>query len=123
MQNVGANTNVTFRIVNYGGTSSAGTWYIYDAASSSALDLALQGTVTQVLTPAIAPTISQLSFANNQFQFTLTGTAGSNYVVQAKTNLASTAWISIRTNVSPFVYVETNAGLFPLRFYRGLVGP
>lgn len=53
LQNVGAGTNVTFRIVNWGGTSSAGTWYIFDVANSSALDFALQGTVAPVamLTP------------------------------------------------------------------------
>jgi hypothetical protein len=53
LQNVGAGTNVTFRIVNWGGTSSAGTWYVFDVANSSALDFALQGTVAPVvvLTP------------------------------------------------------------------------
>ena len=84
------------RIVNFGGTSSAGTWYIYDTAGSGALDLALQGTVTQVLTvtnpPAIAPSFSLLTFTNNQFQFTITGTTGSNYLVQASTNLTAPNW-------------------------------
>ncbi len=53
LQNVGAGTNVTFRIVNWGGTSSAGTWYLFDTASSPALDFVLQGTVSPVvvLTP------------------------------------------------------------------------
>jgi DNA/RNA endonuclease G (NUC1) len=50
LQNVGAGTNVTFRIVNYGGTSSGGTWYVFDTAGSSAPDLALFGTVTSVIT-------------------------------------------------------------------------
>jgi len=51
LQNVGAGTSVTFRIVNWGGTGFAGTWYLFDMANSSALDFALQGTVTPVLTP------------------------------------------------------------------------
>ena len=52
LQNVGAGTNITFRIVNYGGGSS-GTWYIFDTSNSPAADLAVQGVVAPVnaLTP------------------------------------------------------------------------
>ena len=50
LQNVGAGTNVTFRIVNWGGTNSGGTWYIFDVANSPAADFVVQGTVT-ALTP------------------------------------------------------------------------
>jgi 2',3'-cyclic-nucleotide 2'-phosphodiesterase (5'-nucleotidase family) len=46
LQNVPANTIVTFRIVNNGG-GSAGTWYIYDTANSTANDFEIQGTVAQ----------------------------------------------------------------------------
>ena len=42
LQNVGAGTNVTFRIVNYGGGSS-GTWYVFDVSNSPALDFVVQG--------------------------------------------------------------------------------
>ncbi|MDX1914062.1 MAG: DNRLRE domain-containing protein [Methylophilus sp.] len=45
LQNVPAGTTVTFRIVNYGGTSSAGTWYVFDVANTTALDLEVQGSV------------------------------------------------------------------------------
>lgn len=51
LQNVPAGSNVTFRIVNWGGTSSGGTWYVFDVTNSTALDFAVQGTVTPVLTP------------------------------------------------------------------------
>ncbi len=120
LQNVGANTNVTFRVVNYTG-GSVGTWYIYDTASNTAPDLAVQGTVTQVLAtnaPAAVPVISQGVYVNNQFQLSVTGTAGSNYVVQAATNLTSPTWIPIWTNGAPFVFIESNLNFFPLRFYR-----
>jgi uncharacterized repeat protein (TIGR01451 family) len=50
LQNVAPGTNVTFRIVNYGGSTSGGTWYIYDVSNSSALDLAIEGTVAAVPT-------------------------------------------------------------------------
>jgi|ERR1039458_4053229 uncharacterized repeat protein (TIGR01451 family) len=50
LQNVGAGTNVTFRIVNYGGGSS-GTWYVFDVANSTAPDLVVQGTVSSTNSP------------------------------------------------------------------------
>jgi len=76
-------------------------------------------TVT-VFIPAIAATLaSPVYTANNQFQFTVTGSAGSNYVVQVATNLtAPTTWISVVTNASPFTFVDSNAQNFPQRFYR-----
>ncbi len=120
LQNVGANTNVTFRIVNYNGAST-GVWYIWDVAGNSQPDLSVQGTVTQVLSansPAIAPTLSSFAFINNQFQFTVTGTAGSNYVVQATTNLAAPNWIPVFTNPAPFVFTQLNTAVFSQRFYR-----
>lgn len=121
LQNVA--TNVTFRLVNYNG-GSAGTWYVWDYAGSSSPDLIVQGTVTQVVMtnpPAIAPSFTQVGFINNQFQFTLAGTAGSNYVVQASTNLNLPTWLPITTNAVPFTFSESN--LLPQRFYRALVAP
>jgi endonuclease G len=121
LQNVGGGTNVTFRIVNYGGGSS-GTWYIFDVTNSTALDFVVQGVVAPIVyPPASAPSFSSLSFANNQFQFMLNGTAGSNYVVQAATDLAAPVWISVETNAAPFVFTDTNA--YSQRFYRAIVAP
>jgi DNA/RNA endonuclease G (NUC1) len=123
LQNVGPNTNVTFRIVNFGGTSSRGTWYIYNSLRTTAPDLALQGTITEVLTPALAPAFSLLSFTNHQFRCTVTGSAGTSYVVYAATNLAGPVWIPVATNPAPFEFIESNADLFSLRFYRAAVAP
>ena len=125
LQNVGAGTNVTFRIVNYQGTGSTGTWYVYDVANSTAPDLALSGTVHPVVSPASAdaPELAGLTLAGNQFQFTLTGTAGANYLVQATTNLAAPNWVPLVTNAAPFVFVESNANSFGKRFYRALAVP
>jgi DNA/RNA endonuclease G (NUC1) len=124
LQQIGANTNVTFRIVNYGGTSSSGTWYVYDTVGSTALDLAIQGTINQIVAipPAIAPSFSMLAFNNRQFQFTISGTTGSNYIVQATTNLNPANWITLLTNPAPFSFVDTNT-VFNQRFYRVEVGP
>lgn len=127
LQNVPAGNPVTFRIVNYGGTASGGTWYIYNVANTTAVDFSIDGTVNPITTPpqppAIAPTLTNAAFVGGQFQFTLTGTATSNYVVQASTNLEGGSWQPVRTNAAPFVFVETNALNWPQRFYRGQVAP
>ena len=117
LQNIGAGTNVTFRIVNYGGTNAAGTWYVYDKAGTPAMDLAVQGTVIQIVSTNV-PAMTSLAFANNQFQFTVTGTAGALYVVQATTNLNNPGWLNVATNPAPFVFTQTNVSAVGQRFYR-----
>ena len=42
-------------------------------------------------------------------------------MVQATTNLNMTAWVSLATNLAPFVFTDTNAGSFKQRFYRSEV--
>jgi len=70
-----------------------------------------------------APSFSAPVFTNNQFQFTVNGWAGTNYVLQAATNLATADWIAIKTNAAPFVFTQTNASAFAQRYYRALIGP
>jgi uncharacterized repeat protein (TIGR01451 family) len=53
LQNVGAGTNITFRIVNWGGTSAAGTWYVFDLNTNTAPDLVVQGSVAPLITPTV----------------------------------------------------------------------
>ena len=117
LQNVGADTNVTFRIVNFGGTNVVGTWYVYDKAGTSAMDLAIQGTVVQIVSTNV-PAMTSLSLTNNQFQFTVTGTAGAIYIVQATTNLTATSWNNLATNAAPFVFTQTNVSAAGQQFYR-----
>jgi hypothetical protein len=45
LQNVNSGTTVTFRVVNWGGTSSSGTFYVYDVANSSASDFLIDGSI------------------------------------------------------------------------------
>ena len=121
LQNVGAGTNVTFRIVNYGG-ATGGTWYIYDTAVSTAPDFAIDGIVSlvQANPPASAAVLSSPAIANDQFSFVVTGTSGSNYVVETSTNLVIGTWTPLYTNTSPFTYTQTNSSAFPQRFYRAV---
>ncbi|MDB6025515.1 MAG: non-specific endonuclease, partial [Verrucomicrobiales bacterium] len=74
LQNVEVGTNVVFRIVNYGGTDIGGTWYIFDAANSTAFDLAVLGTVTPVdISPPgiVANPASRTNLATTTATFTV----------------------------------------------------
>ncbi len=51
LQNVGDSNSITFRIVNWGATSTNGTWYVFDVLTNSSADLAVQGIVSPALTP------------------------------------------------------------------------
>ena len=66
-----------------------------------------------VLPPVVG---SPVMVTNSQIQFTITGTAGDNYAVDASTNLSTTDWVPILTNQSPFTFNDTNT--IPQRFYR-----
>jgi len=69
------------------------------------------------------PYFSGSVYTNKQFQFTVNGWIGTNYVVQATTNLTTTNWISLKTNAAPFQFTETNANSFSQRFYRAKIWP
>ncbi len=69
-----------------------------------------------------APTLSGPALlGNGQFQLGLTGVPGYNYSVWASTNLIN--WDPLETNLSPFIFTDTNTGLFPSRYYRALYQP
>jgi len=57
-------------------------------------------------------------YANGQLTFNVSGVTNVplQYVVQASADLAN--WVSLQTNTSPFVFVDTNASQFSQRFYR-----
>jgi endonuclease/exonuclease/phosphatase family metal-dependent hydrolase len=126
LQNVTAGNIVTFRIVNYGASGSGGNWYIYDVANSTAPDFAVQGIINSTSSstnpPAAPAMLSTPNFNGGQFQMLVTGSAGSNYVMQASTNLATTNWIPLFTNVSPFIFTDANLTA-PQNFYRAIVQP
>jgi hypothetical protein len=61
--------------------------------------------------------------ANSQFQLDVTGQTGASYVIQATTNPATADWLSLLTNAAPFTFVESNAALYPARYYRAMLLP
>lgn len=102
LQNVGDNNNVTFRIVNFGGTSSSGTWYIYNKLGTTAPDFAIQGTVTQVLTTNV-PTLS-ISLAGTDVILSWPSSF-TGFALQQNADLSTTNW----TNCG--LVVGTNGGM------------
>ena len=111
--------------LSYGGTSqgaiNGGTYSIIPAGLTSA-NYSLSYT-NGVLTIIAIPVVAAPAFTNGQFTFTITGTTGSQYVVQATTNLNPASWISLITNMVPFNFTDTNAALINQRFYRGAFIP
>jgi hypothetical protein len=122
LQNIGPGTNVTFRLVPYNTSNSGGTWYIFDVASNTAPDFSITGIVTPLAgPPAIAPTLTLFSVVSNQFQFTLTGTTSSNYVIEVSTNLNSGVWSPVSTGAAPILFTEPATN--DQRYYRGKIAP
>ncbi|HEY4417408.1 MAG TPA: immunoglobulin domain-containing protein [Verrucomicrobiae bacterium] len=118
LQNVGSNTVVTFRLVNYKASGSAGNWYITDVSADASPDFAIQGSVNAVVSATNAPAvIGAPAFAGGQLQFSVGGTVGGNYIVQASTNLTGGNWISLLTNQAPFIFNDTNI-VESQQFYR-----
>jgi endonuclease G len=120
LQNVGFGTNVTFRIVNWGG-GSAGTWYIFDVANNSAPDLVVQGTVTAESVPDLPYHILSLVVSNQVGAFTWESASGRQYTVQSSADLLT--WSNFigpitatGTNVNYTTNVPVGAQFF--RIYR-----
>lgn len=72
--------------------------------------------------PAPLPQLTPLNFSGGQFSFQLSGIAGTNYIIQASTNLDGNNWVPIATNTASggtFNFTDshaTNSG----RFYRAV---
>jgi endonuclease/exonuclease/phosphatase family metal-dependent hydrolase len=132
---VNNNSLFGFRIVNEFENTATGTGPGAYAAALSTSAYASSGTtrfdmvtlfgdsMTASNPPALAPTLTNATLSSGEFQFLVTASAGSNYIVQATTDLGVSNWISLRTNVAPFTFVESNVFALPQRFYRGLAAP
>ena len=105
LQNVGAGTNVTFRIVNWGG-GSGGTWYIFDVAGSSAPDFVIQGTVSPVVAPVADLTISM----SHNGDFTQGDTGQTYTIVVTNSGPGATAGAVSVTNILPAGLIATAIG-------------
>jgi plastocyanin len=102
--------------------STAGT-FPYICATPGHASFGMTGLVQVVSSSAPAPALltNLVRLPDGQFQFTVSTTANHTNVVQAATDLKASNWVSIGTLVpgsKNFVYTDTNAPGFSLRFYR-----
>ncbi|MFM2295938.1 MAG: hypothetical protein RLZZ350_2351 [Verrucomicrobiota bacterium] len=130
----GANNNVNFAVrlvtefestaIGSATASYVGAGTTYGTGGTMRFDLVtISGSALAATNPpASVPQLTAPTFSSNQFSFTVTGTATTNYAVQASTNLAVTnSWTALVTNSAPFTYTQSNATSFPLRFFRAML--
>jgi endonuclease/exonuclease/phosphatase family metal-dependent hydrolase len=100
---------------NYVGASSS-----YSGGGTLRFDMVtVSGMAIVASNPPAAPAqLGGAAYTNGAIQFTVSGSAGSNYVVQTTTNFEG--WISLWTNAAPFDFVDTNTAGYPAKFYRAL---
>ncbi len=127
---VNNNPNFAFRIVAEfestalpsGGTNAyvaAASTSTYGTGGTERFDMVtVLGTDIPVANPAAPAVLSGVGLSgSSQFRFTVTGTSGSNYVVQTTTNLGGPVWASVLTNTSPFTFTESGTP-GSSKFYR-----
>jgi endonuclease/exonuclease/phosphatase family metal-dependent hydrolase len=130
---VNNNPNFAFRIVaefessaaNTGNANFVGAAGTYGTSGTVRFDIVtvVGSTIPASNPPPAAATLTAAALNGGQFQFTVSGSPGSNYVVQSSTNLNVSYWLPLQTNSSPFNFVETNSASFPQRFYRAVAAP
>ncbi|NBT35802.1 MAG: DUF5011 domain-containing protein [Betaproteobacteria bacterium] len=90
LQNVPAGTTVTFRVVTWGGTGTAGTWYINTIAGD---DLAVLGTISEYT--AVVPSLSSFTPAF--------GATGSTVTISGS-NLSAVTGVKFNGQSATFAY-------------------
>lgn len=117
--NISGATSSNYTISNVS-TNDAGNYSVIASNSAGSTNGAVA--VLTVYNSA-TPTLSLTSYTNDQFQFLVNGVTNFNCVVQANTNLITTNWIRILTNLAPFTFTDTTASNYPMRFYRAFYLP
>ena len=145
-QAVPVGANVTFRALAVGSQPLSYQWQLNGTAIPDATNSMLSlssvgafnsGSYTLVVSNAVGSATSAVATLtvvlpsqllvspsytpNGGFQVDLVGTPGTNYVIEASTNLSF--WTPLDTNASPFRFTDTNAVSLPLRFYRAHPAP
>jgi hypothetical protein len=64
-------------------------------------------------------TLTSATTTTGGFNFSVNGTAASQYVVVASTNLIY--WVALATNTSPFVFTDTQSSQYSRRFYKAIL--
>jgi endonuclease/exonuclease/phosphatase family metal-dependent hydrolase len=128
---VNNNANFAFRLVSEFESTAANTAnanYVaagtsYGTAGTMRYDMVTVSGAA-IITNSTPAALNSAAFnGNQQFQLTVTGQAGANYIVQFSTNLATGVWLPLLTNASPFTFTDTNPTASAQQFYRAVSWP
>ncbi len=114
-------TNSTLALANIQSTNT-GTYSV--VVTNSAGSVTSSVAVLTVSSGVVQPQVSSVVFNSGTFGFSVSGSAGQSYLVQASTNLID--WNTLFTTnpaTLPFVWSDLTATNFPKRFYRIQLGP
>lgn len=123
-EDAGNSTNICITVPVAGATNYFATT-AYDADGNES-DFSEESTFVAALSTEGDPTntvtqvnlLTAANLASGKFSFTVNGSPGAAYVVQASTNL--TDWFSVQTNTAPFVFEDSDASARSQCFYRAL---
>ena len=107
--------------VNGNQTNIATVVFSTDSPALVHVDLAQAQSVTAATFSQAALLSAPTITGDPVFQFKVIGVPGYSYVIQASTNM--TDWVSVQTNVCPFVFEDTNSTNYPARYYRAFYQP
>jgi hypothetical protein len=91
---------------------AAGSYTLSTIASDNQGAKATNTVTVSVVTPVTVTLTNTAKFSGTNFQFSYPANVGLSYVIQQSTNLVSTNWVAIVTNVAasnPVVFVDTRA--------------
>ena len=107
---VGNATSATLAIPADGATY----YFVATAYNQSGVESPFSNEAT--FTVPAAPTLTSARPAAGQFSFTVNGTAGATYVVEASADLVN--WVPVQTNTVPFTFVDPHVASVGRCFYR-----
>ena len=115
-------TNSTLTLANIQGTN-AGTYWVVITNSAGAITSSVALLTVSSGVP-VPPQVASVVFNSGVFSFSVNGSAGQSYLVQASTNL--TDWSTLFTTnpaTLPFTWNDAGTSNFINRFYRIQLGP
>ena len=114
-------TNSTLTLANVQNTNAGNYFMVITNSAGSVTSFVA---VLTVSSGVVQPQVSSVVFSGGMFGFSVSGSAGQSYLVQASSNLVN--WTTIFTTnptTLPFVWSDTATTNFPNRFYRIQLGP
>jgi len=117
-----ANASLTESLTNHAGWPWLPGYSYYLAITNSSASTESFSLVSDGRAAAPLPLFLSGNYApDGTFHLHIAGQSGSDYIVQASTDLMT--WTSLYTNCASFEFIDTNANYYPARYYRTVVAP